>query len=165
MSRNAQMGVTGNRPTRSDDGRAERNNTMPENYQWVIPAGKYEGITHAFLFHGVCPYTGKTAEEWEKEGWRIVSDEELERLDEEYDRLISSKWEEITEQQYDNALNLMSPVGWRNGGFYEQEAYSGALHGFYQEYHGRYYTSRQPITASRESVLESLKNHLNANQT
>lgn len=133
---------------------------MFENYQWVIPSDEYQGSTKTFLIDGVCPYTKKTAEDWRAEGYTVVSSAELDELEKEYNNRIFPDWQEISRDDYEDALNVLPPLKWYNGGFFLSEAYSGLLHGFYQQYNGNYYTSLQSIAASRESILQSLRDYL-----
>ena len=90
----------------------------------------------------------------------MISDAEFDKVLDEYNHRISADWREISRDDYDDALNVLPPLKWYNGGFFMSEAYSGLLHGFYQEYQGRYYASLQSIAVSRESILESLQDYI-----
>lgn len=127
-----------------------------DNYQWVLRDGKYDGCVYSYLVDGVDPLTKKTAEQYRADGFFIVSDSELDALIAEYENSMSGDWHEITEEQFEDALNILPPRKWHDGGFYACEAYNGTLHSFYQEHNGKYYASLQSIHAKREDVLQSL---------
>lgn len=129
---------------------------MFEEWQFVIGPEGYRGSAKSVLKDGVCPYNGKKAADYEAEGCKVVSGEELNRLAAEYEQSLIGNWTEITAEQYDDALNILPPLQWTGGGFFCLEAYSGTLHSFYQELDGRYFTSLQSIKAPRADILESL---------
>jgi len=129
---------------------------MFENWQWVIGPEGYHGFAKSALKDGVCPYTGKTAADYEAEGCTIVSEAEFDRIAAEYERSLTDDWKEITEEQYEDALNVLPPLQWYGGGFFCMEAYFSTLHSFYQEVDGKYFTSLQSVTTPRADIMNNL---------
>ncbi|MCR5480114.1 MAG: hypothetical protein K6F27_09705 [Ruminococcus sp.] len=120
----------------------------------------YNGSVAAFLYDGVCPYSHWDRDTWLSKGYKIVSESELEELQNLFEASISGHWEEITEEAYNEHLNELPPVSYSNGGFFSLEATTGTLHAFYQQWQGKYYTSLQSIRYKREDIIASLKNCL-----
>ena len=98
----------------------------------------------------------KTEKEYLDKGFAVLSNDEFHDLYSEYLDSICGYWKEISEESYEYALNVLPPVDYYDGGFYISEAYDSYVHGFYQEYKGRYYTSLQSIYAKREDVIADL---------
>lgn len=123
--------------------------------EWVIEQDGYKGSAYC-LMNGRDPYNGKTKAEYEAEGKRVVSMEEFNEEFDKYELSLCGKWKEITEDEYEDMLDVLPPLYWKNGGFFMEEAYTGRVHGFYQKWLGKYYTSLQRITTPREQIIESL---------
>lgn len=97
----------------------------------------------------------------ESKKYEICNDEQLDAIIEKHQKGMCYKWEEITEDRYNEMLEVLPPVKWENGGFYISEAYTGQIHSFYQKHGEKYYTALVSITASRKAVIESLLIHIN----
>jgi hypothetical protein len=65
-------------------------------------------------------------------------------------------WKEISEERYDNMLNCLPPLHWKNGGFFISELYIGDISSFFQEWRGKYYESMQNIKNKRDIILKEL---------
>ena len=118
---------------------------------------------YAILINGKDSYTGKTKDDFIKEGYTVLPENEFDELVEENERNQCNDWKEITEEEYERALNVLPPMKWYNGGFFVSECYSGSLYGFYQELNGKYYTSLQSVYTKREEILENLKKFIERN--
>ena len=127
-----------------------------DKYEWVIGPEGYNGSTHSYLVDGTDPYTGENAEQYRAKGYKVVSNDELTELIRQYEDGLTSKWEEITEQAYEDALNVLPPLKWDGNSFFCAEAFTGSLHAFYCKSGGRFYTSLQRIYAKREEIMASL---------
>ena len=117
---------------------------------------------YAILIDGKDSYTGKTAADYEAENLVVLSEEEFDALKEENENSMCGQWKEVTEQEYEDALNVLPPKRYANGGFFMGECYSGSLYSFYQEINGKFYTSLQKIYTPRPEILENLNNYLAA---
>lgn len=110
-------------------------------------------------------FTGKTAEDYRVEGCTILSEEEFRAIYTAADDALCGDWAEETEQQYDDALNILPPAKWYSGGFYVPEAYTANIYSFHQRMNGRYYTSLQRSSTPRAAILESLSAWIKSNET
>lgn len=124
---------------------------------YVLHKNNFNGVVETVLYDGVCPYTKKTAEEHKAEGFDILTEAEYIELFKNYERGLCSDWKEVTEEQYWDALEVLPPKKWHDGGFYMGECYTGTLYSFYQKWHGKYYTSLQSIYTPRNEILDNLK--------
>lgn len=125
--------------------------------KWVVDPENFDGYAKTYLVNGKCPYYGKTEAEYLAEGYKVVSDDEYTAMVREYEKSLCGKWQEITEEEFEDMLNVLPPLRWYNGGFYMSERYTGSISGFYQKLNGKFYTSLQDIYSPREEVLDSLK--------
>lgn len=125
--------------------------------KWVVDTKNFHGHAKTYLPDDrTCPYTGKTAEQLQSEGYEVMDEDDFFTLCQRFEDGMCGKWEEITAEEYDDALNALPPMLWYDGGFYISEAYMLGIHSFYQEYMGRYYTSLQRISTPRNIILDSL---------
>lgn len=81
------------------------------------------------------------------------------------DDALCGDWKEETEEQYDDALNILPPAKWYSGGFYVPEAYTANIYSFHQRMNGRFYTSLQRSSTPRSAILESLAAWIKSNET
>lgn len=76
----------------------------------------FTGTAKTFLTNGICPITKKTKAEFIAEGYTVVSDDDYFSCLEEWEnKNLIGKWKEITEEEYDDALNVLPPVAWCEG--------------------------------------------------
>ena len=123
----------------------------------VVDKNNYRGHVQTILYDGVCPYTNKTADEYIAEGYTVMTDDEYNKFYQEYERSLCNDWSEVTEEKYWDALEVLPPKKWYDGGFYMGECYMGTLYSFYQKWNGKYYTSLQSICKPRNEILDNLK--------
>lgn len=97
-----------------------------------------------------------TIEDYLANGWKIISEEEFDKAEIEYHESICNHWEEITEGDYDYALNCLPPMRWYDGGFFVCEAICGNVYMFYQKWLGKYYKSMQFYNTPRDTIIHSL---------
>ena len=125
--------------------------------EWVFDKKNFTGIAKTFLFNGICPITKKTRAEFIADGYTVLSDDDYFSFLEEWEnKNFIGKWKEITEEEYNDALNVLPPVAWYDGGFFISERYTSNISDFYQKYNGRYYTSYQRWSTKREDIIKSL---------
>lgn len=125
--------------------------------EWVFDKKNFTGTAKTFLTNGVCPITKKTKAEFIAEGCTVVGDDDYFSFLEEWENNhLIGKWKEITEEEYDDALNVLPPVAWCDGGFFISERYTSNISDFYQKYDGKYYTSLQRWSTKRENIIKSL---------
>lgn len=124
--------------------------------KWVVDKKHFDGCSKTYLIDGKCPYTGKTAQEYEEEGYSVLDDGEFSAMMTAYENALCGHWAEVSEEQYNDMLNILPPIGWYNGGFFVSEPYIDNVHDYYQEYRGRYYCSMQRTSTPREVILEGL---------
>lgn len=121
--------------------------------KWLFVVSKdYHGYAHDVLTEG----KKNLADEYRAKGYDVLTSAEFDDLQEKWERKQCGHWKEITEEQYDDALCVLPPLRWYDGGFFVGEAYSGSLYDFYQKLNGRFYTSLQSIHYKREDILASL---------
>lgn len=128
-----------------------------KDWQWVLRPGEFNGAAYTVITGSGKDSYGKTEDDYRAEGFTVVSDEEFDDIVKEYTEKLCGDWTEITEEQYEEMLNVLPPLYWYSGGFFISEAYYGTLHTFCQKYEGKYYESLQSIFTSREKIIESLK--------
>lgn len=98
----------------------------------------------------------KTRADFEKAGYIVIPASEFDELKNQHERSICGDWKEITEHEYEDALNVLPPAKWHSGGFFVSEPYSSTIYSFYQKRSGKYYTSLQDIFTPRAEIIESL---------
>lgn len=101
--------------------------------------------------------TKDQADAYRAAGYDVLTASEFDALHAAWEESISGDWKEITEEQYEDALNILPPLKWYDGGFFCSEAFSGTLHSFYQRWDKKYYTSLQSIYKDRNAIIKSLQ--------
>lgn len=132
--------------------------------EWIFDKENFTGAAKTFLFNGVCPATKKTRAEFIDEGYTVLSDDDYFSFLEDWEnKNLIGKWKEITEEEYNDALNVLPPVAWYDGGFFISERYTSNISDFYQKYNGKYYTSLQRWSTKREDIIKSLLDFITEN--
>ncbi len=127
----------------------------------VVDKENYKGFVKTIIGEsGKCPYHGKTEAEYIAEGYTVMSEEEYYLLQEAWENSLCGDWKEISEEFYDDALNVLPPVAWYDGGFFMSERFSGDVTSFYQKMNGKYYSSLQRMGTAREEIIKSLKEYI-----
>lgn len=131
---------------------------MSCTYKWVVDRNNFTGYAKTYLREdGCCPYCGKTAEEYISEGYSVLEDEEYFALVKEWENSMCGNWKEITDEEFEDALCVLPPVGWYDGGFFMGERYTGNISSFYQKLNGKFYTSLQRMSTPRKDIIEDLR--------
>ena len=117
----------------------------------------YRGIVKTAIRDGKCLYNGRPEEYFLEQGYLIVTEEEFEVINEKYLNDLCNNWKEITEDQFEDALNVLPPMRWKNGGFFISEMYTSDVSSFYQQLGDKYYTSYQRLSYNRDNILDNLK--------
>lgn len=132
---------------------------------WIVNAAHFDGYAKTSFAEGsACPYTGKTAEQFAAEGYDVLNDEQFDELLERYQTGLCGRWKEVTEEEYNEQLNVLPPIGWNGSGFWMSEYTYGDVTAYYQRFGGRYYTSLQRINTSRKEILASLDEYVEAHR-
>ena len=132
---------------------------------WIVDQKNFQGYAKTWLNkEGVCPYTGKTATDFEAEGFAVMNDAAYSAYQTEWENTLCGKWSEETEEAYNDALNCLPPVKWYAGGFYISERYISNISAYHQELNGHYYTCLQRWSTPREAILSDLQGWLALNR-
>lgn len=125
--------------------------------KWVVDAEHFAGYAKAWLNpSGVCPYTGKTADDYKREGFSVFDDRQYDRLVTDWENSLCGVWAEESAEDYSDALNVLPPVGCFDGGFFVSERYASNISAYHQEAGGHYYTSLQRWSTPRSAILDDL---------
>lgn len=63
--------------------------------KWVVDAEHFAGYAKAWLNpSGVCPYTGKTADDYKREGFAVLDDRQYDRLVTDWENSLCGVWAE-----------------------------------------------------------------------
>ena len=125
--------------------------------EYVISKTNFSGSAEAILKNGVGIYSKKTKADYLAAGFAVVDQHGLTEAFNAFADRICGMWVEITEEQYEYALNVLPPEQWFNGGFFISERLVGDVSAFYQQYKTRYFKSNQRINTPREIIMASLK--------
>lgn len=130
---------------------------MNSKFRWVVDSKNFDGSAVTYLPDGnACPYTGKTAAEFIAEGYEILNDDEFSAFMVSYENSLCGHWTEESAEDYNEALNVLPPVAWYDGGFFMSERWTGNISAFHQEMHGHYYTCLQRMSTPRAAILGDL---------
>lgn len=133
--------------------------------KWVVDVNNFTGNAKTYLNkNGVCPYYGKTEEEYIAEGYSILNDEEFFKMVKDWEDGLIGKWKEISLEEFDDMLDILPPVAWYNGGFFMSERYTGNISSFYQKINGKCYTSLQRMNTPRNKIIAELLEFIKANK-
>lgn len=126
--------------------------------EYAINKNNFRGYQEATFIGGLSVYSDKSRDDYIKEGYKIISEGEYEALlDDHLNELCSGQWREITEENYEEMLNVLPPLKWGNGGFFVSELYSHDVTGYYQQLNDKYYYKRQRISTSKDEIIKDLR--------
>lgn len=137
----------------------------PRQEMYVVDLRNYKGNIQTVLYDSKCPFTGKSEKEFIQEGYTVMAWDDYEPILQAYLDSLCGDWCEITEEQYEDALNVLPPALYTNGGFFMSERYMHDVSGFYQKWYGAFYTSYQRMHWDRSKILESLQEHIKKQTT
>lgn len=106
--------------------------------------------------NGTDLYSGKTVEDYRAEGYTILNESEFDAILTAADDALCGDWKEETAEQYEDALNVLPPLHWHDGGFYIPERYTSNICSFHQKWNGKHYTSLQRTSTPRADIIKSL---------
>lgn len=129
--------------------------------KWVVDTKNFKGNAKTYLINDACPYTGKTEAEYIEEGYSILNDKELNELINAFINNRCGHWQEISEELFNDMLEVLPPVAWYDGGFFVSERDYGDSAAFYQKFNGKFYTSLQRMSTPRNSIISSLESFVN----
>jgi hypothetical protein len=141
--------------------------TLPMNYLYAVRKGSNvckDRDYHIMSLDGRNLYTDETKEDYIAQGLEILDatqfNELWEQCEKDYEDELCGKWKEISEERYEEQLNVLPPLKWTNGGFFMSEFYSGKITSFYQEWGCKFYSSMQNAFRNRNEIIEELKNNI-----
>ena len=120
----------------------------------------FKGTIKTVVRDGFCIYSKKPESYYIDQGYLITTEEEFEIINEKYLNDMCNNWKEVTEESFEDALNVLPPLRWRNGGFFMSETYTNDVTAFYQRVDDKYYTSYQRLRYNRDDILENLRQHI-----
>lgn len=130
---------------------------MNNEIRWVVNSKNFNGSAVTYLPDGnTCPHTGKTAAEFIAEGYDVLDNNEFSALMVNYENSLCGHWKEESADDYEEALCVLPPVAWYDGGFFMSERWTGNISAFHQEMNGRYYTCLQRMSTPRAAILADL---------
>ena len=130
------------------------------NYEYVLDKGEFQGWTKSIIKNGVDIYSGETKKEIIKQGYKVATSEEVDKLRIKYENALTGEWSKITENKYDDMMCCLPPMEYINGGFYMCEMYTGNISSFYQQLGDNYYTSLQRLSTPRAEILDNLNKYI-----
>ena len=131
--------------------------------EYVIKkAEEFKGIAYTILENGKVPWSGQPREEFLTDEFILLSQDELDKKVKEFCEHICGKWKEISEERYNEKLNILPPTNWYAGGFYISEAYVLNVHPYYQTYCDGYYEALFRLNTPRDQIMWSLSEFINA---
>ena len=141
--------------------------------RYVVDKNNFRGSVRSILYGQKCPYSGKTEQNYLSQGyviydsWDIFYDEMIQP----YLLSLQEPWVEISEERYDNMLNCLPPMRWRDiasgiNCFAICEALTYDLHSFYLRVTNgkfiKYYTAvrriREKDSVIAADIINQLKN-------
>ena len=137
---------------------------MIADTEYVIrKSDEFRGIPYSMLHFGIECFTGKPRAIYETDEYEILSKVEYGKKIDAFCEEFCGRWKEITEQRYDEMLNVLPPLKRERGGFFISEAYTLNIHPFYQKYQSRYYEAMFQLNTPREKILSSIEEYVNSN--
>lgn len=104
-------------------------------------------------------YSGKTEEALKQEYPSLTIMDNESALKAQENHCITNPVE-ITEEQYDDALDALPPVNWRSGTFMFREFMVGTVTTIYAKLNGRYYKFHDRVSLSVDEINMKIKTHL-----
>ena len=132
-------------------------------WEYLVKDGEFDPHNYNIVIDGNLLYVTeefRTVRDFLNAGYKLISSEEMSALEKEYNKSLCNDWIEIDAEKYDYAMNVLPPVKYSNGGFYVREPFIGTIHGFYQEWNGKFYTSLQDLFTPRMEILENLSSYI-----
>lgn len=129
----------------------------------IVDVKNYKGHIKTIFYDGVDSLSpDKTIDDFLTEGFSALTWAEYEVIREKWLDSLCGDWEEVTEDRYEYALNVLPPRKWYDGGFFVGEMYDADVGNFYQQVGDRYFTSRQRLSYRRDDILEELQQFIKA---
>lgn len=150
----------------------------------------FNGVILSTMHNGLVDYTGDRVEEKsisengsqvirisfenklnlaqyiEQEGYnpdtiKTATNKEIDKLWIKHEEEQRTDWKEITEERFDDMLNVLPPVRYtrleKGCFFFISEAYSGSNHSCFTQFRGNYYESLRSVKESTDSIYKSLR--------
>lgn len=104
--------------------------------EYVVDKNNFDGFAKAILSNGKNCYSEKTKEDYLKEGLSVVEENEMFKICEAWENGLIGHWIEVTEQEYDDQLNVLPPLKWYDGGFFYERILYRDSHFFLSKVEG-----------------------------
>jgi len=121
----------------------------------------FHGIPHTILEDGIDVCSGNPRKSYETDEYEIIPEDVFEKKLESFCSDVCGKWEETTEERYNDMLDILPPLKWTRGGFFVSEAYTLNIYPFHQKLDGRFYQAMFRINTPRDQILKSLEEFIN----
>lgn len=130
--------------------------------QWIIEKGvKFKGYTQSFMIKDKVAYSGglSFSEYNQKHDYRfkLITNEELDKLLEVYTNSLISEWVEIDKDRYLEMLEVLPPI-YRGMFFFCSEATYSNIHSCFLKLNGRFYESSRSIKSSESELMNGFVN-------
>ena len=94
--------------------------------------------------------------------YKVINESEFDSLMVKFLDELQTPFVEITEDRFDNMLNVLPPMRWTRitdgQFFFICEADYGNIHMLYVEYKGKFYSAPRPRTMKTEEIVKQIKN-------
>lgn len=135
-----------------------------EQLKFVIDFQFYRGYCLTSLSDGMhSDYGGETLEELriqENNPYLVViSPDEIYKRNRIYEQSLCAPFREITEEDYDNYLNVLPPIRYTGRFFFVGEPYSGSLYPFCFTVGGRYFKGLYSVRAPKDELERVINRH------
>jgi hypothetical protein len=139
--------------------------------RYVVDKKNFKGNVQSILYGQKCPYSGKTEREYLSQGFVIYDSWDLfyDEMVNPYLLSLQGEWVEISEERYDDMLNCLPPMRWRNiasgiNCFAMCEGLTYDLHSFYLQVTDgksvKYYTAVRRIREKDSVIAADIINQL-----
>ena len=112
------------------------------------------------IVKGKCEWTGEDAETYAKRKGAKIMD--IDKAVEEIEKIFIKPFEETTESEYDEMLNILPPEKWKSGEgvtiFRMSEYDAGNITRHYVKYKDRYFKASRRIDCSYRDIAQEVKN-------
>lgn len=135
-----------------------------EQLKFVIDSRFFHGYCLTSLSDGIhSDYGGETLEELKKQENNpyliVISPDEIYKRNRIYEQSLCAPFLEITEEDYNNYLNILPPIRYTGHFFFVGEPYSGSLYPFCFTVGGRYFKGLYSVRVPKDELERVIDRH------
>ena len=82
-----------------------------KDWRYAVKREKFEGHPQTVIINGKSAWGDETEQDYINQGFEIIGDAELDEMCDKYYDSICGDWKEVPEQQYNEMLNVLPPLG------------------------------------------------------